>query len=83
MTIDGNQAAFAAIGKDDKHEFRGLNKRQLLAAMAMEGILAASGISQSPQVVADRAVRYADALIEKLSIPKDEFYKEVEEISDY
>jgi hypothetical protein len=43
----------------------GLTKRELFAAMAMQGIVSASG--HGPKICAERAVECADALIAELS----------------
>lgn len=45
----------------------GLTKRELIAAMAMQGMLADSSMSQRFETIADEAVRAADALIAELA----------------
>jgi hypothetical protein len=45
----------------------GLTKRELIAAMAMQGMLANSRFDQGPRLVAEGATQYADALIERLN----------------
>ena len=45
----------------------GLTKRELIAAMAMQGLISDPG-SGAYATVADVAVKYADALIERLSV---------------
>jgi hypothetical protein len=51
-------------------EWSGMTRREHLAAMAMQGILASGNFSDSPyddvavQAVAVQAINYADALIE-------------------
>jgi hypothetical protein len=45
----------------------GLTKRELIAAMAMQGMLANSRLDQGLRLVAEGATQYADALIERLS----------------
>jgi len=45
----------------------GLTKRELIAAMAMQGLLSDPRESGVYATVADVAVKYADALIERLS----------------
>jgi hypothetical protein len=45
----------------------GLTKRELIAAMAMKGMLANSRFDQGLRLVAEGATQYADALIERLS----------------
>src|SRR6267142_648116 len=42
----------------------GLTKREEFAARAMEGMLA--GATEGPQFIAEKAVEYADALLERL-----------------
>lgn len=46
---------------------RGLTKRELFAAMAMQGLLASDWICKQPSVMASRSVQAADALIAELS----------------
>jgi hypothetical protein len=45
----------------------GLTKRELIAAMAMQGLLATPGEYEHPKTIADWAVDHTDALIERLS----------------
>jgi hypothetical protein len=45
----------------------GLTKRELIAAMAMQGMLADSSSNQSVEVIASTSIRAADALISRLS----------------
>lgn len=45
----------------------GFTKRELIAAMAMQGMLADSNSARRFSVLADEAVRAADALIERLT----------------
>ena len=49
--------------------FGGLTKRELIAAMAMQGMLANSNLvnGSTTNLIADWAVDYADALIERLN----------------
>lgn len=49
----------------------GLSKRELFAAMAMQGILADPNAS-NPKLCASLAVRFADALIKQLNNGKEE-----------
>jgi hypothetical protein len=59
--------SFAFPSSPDKYEPEfGLTKRELIAAMAMQGILANSRFDQGPRLVAEGATQYADALIERL-----------------
>lgn len=54
--------------RDNDSRARGLSKREHIAAMAMQGELAASagGGAPDPSAVAEYAVKCADALIEAL-----------------
>jgi hypothetical protein len=45
----------------------GLTKRELIAAMAMKGMLSNSRFDLGPRLVAEGATQYADALIERLN----------------
>lgn len=45
----------------------GITKRELISAMAMQGLLADSKYTSSPEEAAQTAIAYADALIAKLS----------------
>jgi len=45
----------------------GLTKRELIAAMAMQGLLACPSYIQTVEVMASTSIRAADALIERLS----------------
>ena len=62
---NGNDAAYPLMGKLGASA--GLTKRELLAAMALQGILAYPNNSQSIGLCACVAVKAADALIAKLS----------------
>ena len=61
-----NEAAYP-ISTDRSVVERGLTKRELIAAMAMQGMLANSRFDLGPRLVAEGATEYADALIERLS----------------
>ena len=63
--MGGNDKAYP-IGTDRFVCEWGLTKRELIAAMAMKGILANSRFDQGPRLVAEGATQYADALIERL-----------------
>jgi hypothetical protein len=57
----------------DREEFfvlGGFTKRELIAAMAMQGLLANSNLvnGSTTSLIADWAVDHADALIERLSV---------------
>jgi hypothetical protein len=55
------------LGGEEFFILGGLTKRELIAAMAMQGLLSDPEESGVYATVADVAVRYADALIERLS----------------
>jgi hypothetical protein len=60
--------SFAFPSSPDKYEPEfGLTKRELIAAMAMQGMLADPDIHERFEVIADEAVQAADALIERLN----------------
>jgi hypothetical protein len=63
--MDGSDAAYPLMGKISASA--GLSKRELFAAMAMQGILADPRVDQEPSWFAFWAAKYADALIEELS----------------
>jgi hypothetical protein len=56
--MDGNDFAFT---------YGGLTKRELIAAMAMQGLLATPGEYVNAKTIAKESVDQADALIERLS----------------
>lgn len=64
MNCDG--PAFP-VESHDNYEF-GCSKRELFAAMALQGLLAASNLSNlsGEKLIAESAVCYADALLAKL-----------------
>jgi hypothetical protein len=64
--MNGNDNAFPSSPEKYEPEF-GLTKRELIAAMAMKGMLANSRFDQGPRLVAEGATQYADALIERLA----------------
>jgi hypothetical protein len=60
--------SFAFPSSPDKYEPEfGLTKRELIAAMAMQGLLATPGEYEHPKTIAQWAVDQADALIERLN----------------
>ena len=60
----------AAFPHDALREYPGLTKRELFAAMSVQGIIAAPGNSElSFQEVAECSVKMADALLAELSKP--------------
>jgi hypothetical protein len=64
--MENNEAAFPSspcLGRYDPEW--GLTKRELIAAMAMQGILSRSGGHSS--IVSEFALRHADALIKRLA----------------
>ena len=66
--MDGNDNAFPSCPDKYEPEF-GLTKRELIAAMAMQGMLANSNLvnGSTTSLIADWAVDHADALIERLN----------------
>jgi len=69
--MDGNSAAypFAYEYGEEFFSVGGLTKRELIAAMAMQGMLANPSLvnGSTTSLIADWAVDHADALIERLS----------------
>ena len=61
-----NEAAYP-ISTDRFIVERGLTKRELIAAMAMQGMLANPTFGCPKNVAAQHATQYADALIERLN----------------
>ena len=60
--------SFAFPSSPDKYEPEfGLTKRELIAAMAMQGLLATPGEYEHAKTIAQWAVDQADALIERLN----------------
>jgi hypothetical protein len=66
--MKGNDNAFPSSPDKYEPEF-GLTKRELIAAMAMQGLLANSNLvnGSTTSLIADWALDHADALIERLS----------------
>jgi hypothetical protein len=60
--VVGQYHTFAAVGSEG-----GLTKRELFAAMAMQGLLATPDYECTPASCAKLSVQYADALIEALA----------------
>ena len=60
-SIDGNWV------KEPLPQYGGLTKRELFAAMAMQGMLADHTCDAEPDAFAEVAVNYADALIAELN----------------
>ena len=67
MKNDQDQRAFAV----DSHYQRGLTKRELFAAMAMQGILSDVNFLDFNDA-SKRAVRCADLLLKELDRPKND-----------
>jgi len=69
--MNGNDAIYPMATEGNNFN-EGLTKRELIAAMAMQGLLSDPQESGVYATVADVAVEYADALIERLSAdPKE------------
>ena len=64
--MNGNDNAFPISADKYNPEF-GLTKRELIAAMAMQGLLATPGEYEHAKTIAQWAVDQADALIERLN----------------
>jgi hypothetical protein len=64
--MKGNDNAFPSSPEKYEPEF-GLTKRELIAAMAMQGLLATPGEYEHAKTIAQWAVDQADALIERLN----------------
>lgn len=79
----GNEPAFASVAYGpcgESHGQDGLTKRELFAAMAMQGVLANEFMikaigdmhkKDNEKITANVAVLYADALIKALNEPKE------------
>ena len=52
---------------DNRYHFKTLNKREEIAALALQGLLAKYG-NTNPSDLISTAMTYADALIERLNI---------------
>jgi hypothetical protein len=64
--MKGNDNAFPSSPDKYEPEF-GLTKRELIAAMAMQGLLADPNVRLKPDTMSKWAVDQADALIERLN----------------
>ncbi len=64
--MNGNDAIYPMATEGDGFN-DGLTKRELIAAMAMQGMLANPTFGCPKNVAAQHATQYADALIERLS----------------
>jgi hypothetical protein len=64
--MDGNDKAFPSNPEKYEPEF-GLTKRELIAAMAMQGMLTHRHLVHEFNQVAGLAEKHADALIERLA----------------
>lgn len=62
--VNGKQAAFPITGEQTED---GLTKREALAALAMAGLLACLTSPGNPDVLAQDAVKHADALLAELA----------------
>ena len=61
-----HDSAFPSSPDRYEPEF-GLTKRELIAAMAMQGLLACPSYIQTVEVLASTSIKAADALIERLN----------------
>jgi hypothetical protein len=64
--MNGNDAIYPMATEGDGFS-EGLTKRELIAAMAMQGLLATPGEYVDAKTIAKDSVEQADALIERLS----------------
>ncbi len=64
--MNGNDAIYPMATEGDRFN-DGLTKRELIAAMAMQGLLANRHLAHEFNQVASSAEKHADALIERLS----------------
>lgn len=65
---NANDTAFPVVHSGGGVQYYGLGKRELLAAMAMQGMLAnPEGGDRHQDLIADYAVSYADALLAELA----------------
>ncbi len=64
--MNGNDAIYPMATEGDGFN-DGLTKRELIAAMAMQGMLGNPDMDVAIDSIAEYAVKYADALIERLS----------------
>jgi hypothetical protein len=55
------------LGGEEFFTVGGLTKRELIAAMAMQGLLSCPSYIQTVEVLASTSTRAADALIERLN----------------
>jgi len=75
--MNANQPAFPRTAADPQwgkgtESFDGLTKRELMAAMAMQGLLAYHGRQDAMHYYSEWAVKYADALLTELDKTKGE-----------
>lgn len=68
--IKNQDVAFEHNAGNFNVNYKGIDLRTHLAAMAMQGILANCGMDYPSDYVTARSVVYADALIEELNKPK-------------
>jgi galactose-1-phosphate uridylyltransferase len=64
--MNGNDAIYPMATEGDGFN-DGLTKRELIAAMAMQGLLACPSYIQTVEVLASTSIKAADALIARLS----------------
>ena len=64
--MNGNDNAFPSSPEKYEPEF-GLTKRELIAAMAMQGMLSNPNVRLKPNTLSKWAVNHADALIARLA----------------
>ena len=64
--MNGNDAIYPMATEGDGFN-DGLTKRELIAAMAMQGLLSDSRFIHTVEAIASTSIRAADALIERLN----------------
>lgn len=78
---NGNEAVFPLLEKSAFNEGvthydgrPGLTKREYFAGVAMQGMLASFGNHnlEAPEDIATDALQYADALLDRLELPREE-----------
>lgn len=75
MKTREEDAAFGCVGmlsRDEDVFNHGLTKRELFAAMAMQGMQGNTNYKWKPKAMAEDAVKYADALINEQNKQNDE-----------
>jgi hypothetical protein len=64
---DGSKVSLNDVADASNYYCMGLSKREYFAAIALQGIIAGCDSHFQPELFAEYAVRYADALIKELN----------------